>query len=144
VTSRGGWYCGGLCRCSDDARVYKNAGIAADRIFLVSADGQVELYSPETVTSRADGSMPQDPHQEALERAAAGGNVAAASQGDSGGASSSTGGGRAWRSFVELYPQLHLLFPRVERVARVGAHCVAGRAQAITRTFSEGSGRGDN
>ncbi len=134
VTGRGGWYCGGLCRCSDDARVYEEAGIASDRIFLVSADGKVELYSPETRegTSRADGSVPQYPHQETSEGGAAGSDAAVARQGDGIGASSASSAGasaapRAWGSFVELYPHLHHLFPRVERVARLGAQCARAR-----------------
>jgi hypothetical protein len=86
--------CGGFSPSFDDAKVYEAVGVPPHRIFVVNASGRVLPYSSNS------------------------GAYSSASASPAGG-----GGGdevRTWESYVEMYPHLQHLFPRVPRASREG------------------------
>lgn len=70
-------FCGGLSPSVEDAKVYVEAGVPKERIFIVDSAGCVLPYTPD------------NSHH-------------------------------TWASYVDMYPHLQRLFPKVSRVAREG------------------------
>ena len=95
--------CGGFSPSFDDAKVYEAVGVPPHRIFVVNASGRVLPYSSAYSSASA--------------------SPAGGGGGGGGGGRGGEGEGdevRTWESYVEMYPHLQHLFPRVPRASREG------------------------